>query len=180
MDLDVHLTAIRRGDPDAFGDWMAGAEVPLRRSLGSFAAVVDVEAVLQEALLRVWQVAGRVTPDGRPNSLLRFAVRVARNAAVDEVRRSRATPVAEPEPEVVEPVLPDPALRAHLERCRSELKGPARVAFEARLGGTVPDLLLAQQAEMQLNTFLKNVGRARAALIECLRRAGITLAEVMG
>jgi RNA polymerase sigma-70 factor (ECF subfamily) len=180
MDLDVHLRAIQGGDPVAFGDWMAGAEAPLRRSLGSFAAVVDVEAVLQESLLRVWQVAGRVNPDGRPNSLLRFALRVARNAAVDEVRRNRATPVYGVEPEGVEPALPDPALRAHLERCREALKGPARVAFEARLGGAAPDSALAAQSSMQLNTFLKNVGRARALLVECLRRAGITLAEVMG
>jgi DNA-directed RNA polymerase specialized sigma24 family protein len=179
MDLDVHLPAIRARDADAFADWMAGAELPLRRSLSTFAAAVDVEAVLQEALLRVWQVADRVWPDGRPNALLRFATRVARNAALDEVRRLRTVPVEAPEPEPVEPALPDPALRERLERCRAALAGPARAAFEARLAGAgAPDAVLAEQTSMQLNTFLKNVGRARTFLEECLRRAGVVLAEV--
>lgn len=181
MELDVHLAGIRARDPVAFGDWAAAAEAPLRRSLRSFAAAVDVEAVLQETLLRVWLVADRVAPDGRPNSLLRFALRVGRNAALDEVRRRRVLPDEAPEPEPVEPALPDPALRARLERCRGELKGPPRAAFEARLlGGAASDAFLAQQLSMQTNTFLKNVGRARALLEECLRRAGVVLAEVLG
>ena len=92
-DLDLHLPAIAQGDADAFGRWLAGAEALLRASLRRFAAQVDVEAVLQEALLRVWQVAPKVTLDGRPDALLRLAFRVARNLAVDEARRAgfRAT-----------------------------------------------------------------------------------------
>ena len=65
------------GDKDAFAAWLAGAERPVRISLRSFAVKVDTEAVLQEALLRVWQVAPRVRPDGRSNALLRFALRSA-------------------------------------------------------------------------------------------------------
>src|SRR5690349_9751665 len=93
MDLDVHLPAIVARDTGAFARWMAGAEGRMRESLRSFAAVVDVEAVLQESLLRVWQTAPRFEPDGRPDALLRFGVRVARNLAVSEVRRTRARPV---------------------------------------------------------------------------------------
>ena len=65
MDLDAELPSIIAGDADAFGRWLAGAERPVRESLRSFAAVIDAEAVLQEALLRVWQVAPRFQPDGR-------------------------------------------------------------------------------------------------------------------
>ena len=54
-DLDIHLTAIAAGDATAFAAWLAGAELPLRRRLRPFASSVDTEAVLQEALLRVWQ-----------------------------------------------------------------------------------------------------------------------------
>lgn len=185
-DLDVHLAAIAAGDARAFGRWLAGAEEPVRRSLRSFAAAVDVEAVLQEALLRVWQVAPRVAPDGRPNALLRFALRVARNHAIDEVRRARLQPseadalerALHAEQGEVEPVLPDPALRAALERCRDGLPAQPRRAFDLRLAaqGGRADRDLAEEAGMQLNTFLKNVGRARALLVECLKRAGVELA----
>ena len=183
-DLDVHLPAIASGDPIAFGRWLAGAEEPVRRSLRSFAAVVDAEAVLQEALLRVWQVAPRVERDGRANALLRFALRVARNVAIDEVRRARTAPL---EPEALEralhdaaelePVPPDPLLRRAIERCREALPPAPRTAFELRLTaqGGRSDRDLAEDAKMQLNTFLKNVGRARALLVECLARAGVTL-----
>src|SRR5688500_5682625 len=88
-DLDRELPAIQRGDAGAFGRWMAAAEPELRRALRPLAASVDAEAVLQEALLRVWQVAPRLHPDGRGNSLLRLAVTVARNVAVSELRRLR-------------------------------------------------------------------------------------------
>src|SRR3989304_4469619 len=90
--LDLYLSAIVAGDTRAFGRWMAGAEPPMRESLRSFARVVDVEAVLQEALIRVWSVAPRFVPDGGPNGLLRLGVRIARNLAVSEVRRARPRP----------------------------------------------------------------------------------------
>jgi len=95
-DLDVYLAAIVGGDPYAFSRWMAGSERVVRESLRSFAAVVDVESVLQESLLRVWQVAPRFERDGRPNGLLRFAIRIARNLAVSEVRHTRTVPVGIP------------------------------------------------------------------------------------
>ena len=74
-DLDFYLGAIVAGDASMFGLWLTGAEPTVRASLRSFAAAVDVEAVLQESLLRIWQVAARFEPDGRPNGLLRLAIR---------------------------------------------------------------------------------------------------------
>ena len=87
MDLDTHLSAIALGDAGAFGRWLAGAEPRLRDSLRPFAARVDTEALLQETLLRAWQVAPRHAPDGRPNSLLRLSMRIARNLCIDNARR---------------------------------------------------------------------------------------------
>jgi DNA-directed RNA polymerase specialized sigma24 family protein len=179
-DLDEHLAAIKAGDPDAFGRWVAGAELSVRLSLRSFAAHVDVEAVLQEALLRVWQVAPRFVPDGRPNGLLRLGVRMARNLAVSERRRLHATPT---EPEALEAgafeaaIAPDPLLRAAIEGCRQELPDKPAQALEARLaaGGAEPDEALAARLAMKVNTFLQNFTRARRFLAECLRRRGVDL-----
>jgi RNA polymerase sigma-70 factor (ECF subfamily) len=188
-DLDVHLPRISEGDADAFGAWLGAAEPALREGLRRFAAQADVEAVLQEALLRVWQVAPRVKPDGRPNALLRLAVRVARNLALDEARRAGfraptdeaelaalldALAAAAPEP-------PDPLLRRLIAACREKLAAQPRAALDARLraGGAEPDASLAAALGMRLNTFLQNVGRARKALADCLRRGGAALSELL-
>ena len=95
MDLDDFLPAILDGDTRAFAQWMARAEGPMRDSLRSFVTVIDVESILQESLLRVWQVSSRFVPDGRPNGLLRLGLRIGRNLAISEVRRTRATAVPE-------------------------------------------------------------------------------------
>jgi RNA polymerase sigma-70 factor (ECF subfamily) len=181
-DLDEHLSAIVAREPESFARWLAGAERPIRASLRSFAVRLDTEAILQEALLRVWQVAPRVIPDGRSNALLRFGVRIARNLALSELRRSRIDPLEaealEREAERAgysEPIQPDPLLRRQIEECRSQLpKKPALVlALRVAAAGCEPDGSLAEQAGMSLNTFLQNFGRARKLLAACLAARGI-------
>ena len=188
MDLDVHLSAIVGGDTRAFGAWLAGAEPRVRDSLRSFARVIDVEAVLQETLLRVWQVAPRFVPDGRANGLVRLAVRIGRNLAVSEVRRTRATPT---EGDDLEAALaaaegpsgpPDPMLRRAIGQCRDKLPAKPRQALDARLasaGGKADDDLAAALG-MRLNTFLQNFTRARQLLADCLTRLGVTITLELG
>jgi len=179
-DLDVYLAAIVAGDTRMFGCWLAGAEPTVRASLRSFAAAIDVEAILQESLLRVWQVAARFEPDGRANGLLRLAIRIARNLAVSEVRRTRATPV---EAESLETALaidgrgPDPMLRRAIVACRDALPAKPRQAFDARIdsGGGRDDTELAESLNMRLNTFLQNFTRARQMLADCLRKKGVDI-----
>lgn len=183
MDHDVHRAAIADGDAHAFGQWMAACEGTVRDSLRSFARVIDVEAVLQETLLRVWQVAPRFEPDGRPNALLRFTIRIARNLAISEVRRTKAQPA---EPEAIETALsvdepplrePDPLLRQAIADCRDKLPPKPREAFDARLhsAGGDDDTTLAESLGMRLNTFLQNFTRARKLLADCLGTKGIAV-----
>jgi DNA-directed RNA polymerase specialized sigma24 family protein len=185
LDLDQHLAAIASGDARAFARWLAGAEARVRLSLRSFAAQVDTEAVMQETLLRVWQVAPRFAPDGRANGLLRLAIRIARNLAVSETRRPRATPLDEgaldAERERQDPQGPavDPLLRKAIEDCSAQLPEKPAQALAARLagGGVERDEALAERLAMRLNTFLQNFTRARRLLADCLRRHGIDLDE---
>ncbi len=189
IDLDVHLSAVASGDAVAFGRWLAGAEPCLRESLRSFAARVDTEATLQETLLRTWQVAPRHAPDGSPNSLLRLAIRIARNLAIDEVRRARVSPV---EDEALERALaaelpaarggPDPFLRRVIDECRRLLPGKPAEALAARLAGAGadPDEELAARLGMRLNTFLQNFTRARKLLAECLEKRKVDLDQELG
>lgn len=188
-DLDDHLPLIVTGDAAAFARWLAGAEPSLRASLRPFAARVDTEAALQEAMLRTWQVAPRHTPDGRPNSLLRLSLRIARNLAIDEARRARVSPaddealekagaaLADPAPRT-----PDPLLRRIIEECRKLLPGKPAEALAARLGGggAEPDEALAERLGMRLNTFLQNFTRARKMLAECLHKHRVDLDAELG
>lgn len=179
MNTDIHLDGIVLRDKQAFAAWMAVCEEPMRASLRSFASVVDVEAVLQESLLRVWNVAPRFVRDGQPNGLLRLGVRIARNLAVSELRRTKARPVSpeelEEQAEVDAPAPPDPLLRRTIAECRESLPGKPREALDARLAsfGREEDLDLAAKLGMTLNTFLQNFTRARRFLAECLKKHGV-------
>lgn len=176
------LGRISAGDAAAFGQWASSVESSLRLSLRAFAERCDTEAVMQEALLRVWQVAPRFVHDGRPNALLRFAVVTARNVAFSEARKTAATPTElEQLHRAIEgqgeagPRPPDPLLRAAITTCRSKLPPQPGAALTARLTGSDDDATLAAKVNMSLNTFLQNVTRARKFLLECLKKAGIDL-----
>jgi RNA polymerase sigma-70 factor (ECF subfamily) len=184
IDLDSHLAAIQSADADAFADWLAHAEPSLRCSLRGFASAIDTEATLQEALLRVWQIAPRHASDGKPNSLLRLATRIARNLAIDEVRRSRRD-VRDPSlvdataegGDAPRAITPDPHLRRAIVECREGISGkPGEVlTMRLELGGVESDEALAVRLGMRLNTFLQNFTRARKLLVACLERHGIDL-----
>jgi len=186
-DLDTYLPRISAGDATAFGQWLASAEPILRDSLRSFASRVDTEAVLQEALLRLWQVAPRTVPDGRPNSFLRLGFRIAKNLAISEARRARTSPMepvqlAESVAQNLddpEPRFPDPLLRRVIEACRDRLPKKPALALSARLGsgGNEPDATLAERLHMRTNTFLQNITRARKLLLECLKTQGIDVVQ---
>jgi DNA-directed RNA polymerase specialized sigma24 family protein len=178
-DLDQHLADIQAGDTRAFARWMAACEAPVRMSLRGFATAVDTEALVQETLLRVWQLAPRFVPDGRPNGLLRLAARIAHNLAVSETRRLRTGPLPPGGgEELVAPAFSgDPLLRKVIEGCRDQLPDRPAQALAARLssGGQAPDQALAAALAMRLNTFLQNITRARRLLAECLKRHGVDL-----
>ena len=188
MDLDVYLAAIVGGDTRAFGSWMSGAEPRVRDSLRSFARVIDVEAVLQETLLRAWQVAPRLVADGRPNGLVRMAIRIGRNLAISEVRRTKATPTEGDDLETAFAAgewpmsAPDPLLRKAIVECRDKLPDKPRQALDARLAsaGGQDDGDLATALRMKLNTFLQNVTRARQLIADCLHKRGVTIDLELG
>ncbi|HYP98881.1 MAG TPA: sigma-70 family RNA polymerase sigma factor [Polyangiaceae bacterium] len=183
-DRDALLPAIAAGDTRAFAVWLRDAEPRVRSSLARFARVVDTEAILQEALLRIWQVAGRVQLDGRGDTLVRLAIQIAHNLAIDHVRRDRRlaqTERAQLEAftpgEVDDSPPPDPLLREVITNCLENLPKQPSAALHARLenAGIDPDETLANRLGMQLNTFLKNFGRARTLLLDCLRSRGVSL-----
>ena len=177
IDLDIHLWDIASGDARAYGAFLAAAEPTVRRSLRSFATRVDVEAVLQESFLRLWQVAPRLERDGRPNGLLRLGLRIARNLALDELKRRREVELPEGVEPAAEPVLADPMTQEHIRRCFGELPKQPSAALRARLDAepAEDDGLVAARLGMRKNTFFQNVARARKLLADCLARVGVVL-----
>jgi RNA polymerase sigma factor (sigma-70 family) len=180
-DLDALLPDIIRGDRRAFGRWASQTERTLRVSIRGFAHHVDTEAVVQETLLRVWQIAPKVQSDGKGNSLLRLAVTIARNRARDEAKRKGVKDIP---PEIHAPPTPcppDPMLGRAIQYCLNKLKGKPAKAMRSRLQSEVGDAdrTLAEELNMTLNTFLKNIGRAREQLVICLKRRGVDLDEEM-
>jgi RNA polymerase sigma-70 factor (ECF subfamily) len=177
---DALLPAIAAGDVQAFASWLATAEPRVRLSLSRFARVVDTEAVLQETLLRLWQVAPRVRIDARQDSLLRLGVQIAHNLAIDHARRSQrreraAEQQALEQDAELEELPPDPLLRELIRGCVAQLPRQPAAVLTCRLEnrGAEADETLAERLGMQLNTFLKNFGRARQFLLECLAKAGV-------
>jgi RNA polymerase sigma-70 factor (ECF subfamily) len=185
VDLDVHLPGIVAGEQLALAHWLAGAEPILRAKLRPLSTRVDAESVLQEMSARVWFTADRCQRDGRPNALLRYASRILRNLAIDELRRARLDATDEATLEryltdaLGEPRLPDPMLRQLIEICRRLLPPKPLAALQARLdaAGGEPDAVLAERLSMRLNTFLQNVKRARELLAHCLQRRGVDVRE---
>ena len=84
--MDHLLPLIAAGDAQAFGRYMALAEDRVRASLQSFAAVVDVEAVVQEAFLRVFRSLERFDFQYGFSTWLH---RIVTNLAIDHLRRRR-------------------------------------------------------------------------------------------
>jgi DNA-directed RNA polymerase specialized sigma24 family protein len=184
-EIDMLFALVRRGDQAAFGRWMGRVERPIRMSLARFACAVDVEAIVQETLLRMWVLATRHLRDLEgENASLRFAIGLARNLARSEARRMGRVRFLPPEdlPEVAEepPPVPDPGLAAAIRDCVGRLTGKLRVVLQARIerGALQPDRDLANQLNMKLNTFLQNVVRARQQMRKCLEGKGVPLGEI--
>lgn len=181
--MDDLVPLIAAGDAAAFGRWVAAAEPRVRASLSSFATRVDTEAVVQETLLRVWQVAPRFQPDGKPDGLTRLAVRIARNLAISEVRRARVDPVEVErlahlaDADAPPPARPDPLLRQLIQACLERLPPKPRSVLQARLQtrGGLQDGQIADTMGMKRNTFVQNLKRARQGLQACLEGQGVSL-----
>lgn len=182
--IEAAWARTRAGEPDGFARWVHLCELPLRRSLRSFAAAVDVEAVLQEGLLRMWRLAPRLDLRGQ-NASLRFALRLVRNLANAEARRLGTVREVDPDSlgsfdeGAVEPeCVPDDALRRAIHKCFGKLPQRLREAMEARVRGCA-DREAACALGVKINTFRQRLVRARRHLADCLRAAGIRLEDYL-
>jgi DNA-directed RNA polymerase specialized sigma24 family protein len=187
-ELEVdELRAIAARDATAFTRWFARSEVPLKVSLRSFAELVDVESIAQDAAFKAWQDAKHIKPDGRPGFLLRWTKTVALNDARNKIRRSGQRldhRMALPDEDSFAspgPFLRDTFFLERVRRCAAKLNPLQQRAFWARLGdgGARPDRELAEAIGVGFDAFRQNLTRGRKALVECLRSSGIAVSEYL-
>jgi len=182
----AELQAIAHGNDDAAHDafkrWFGRSEIRLKQSLRSFASVVDVEAVVQDTALLVWERAATISPQRPSGFLFRWAVTVAKNKARTNARRSgRQAPLDDDSLPADSSRLGDPLLRAQLLKCRERLSPHQLRAFMARCedGGKGDDRSLATSIGMSFEAFRQNLARARKAFAECLRLSKIDVMEYL-
>ena len=186
-DIEVRqFVAIARRDQDVFGHWLKQHEIPLRLALRRFADLVDVEVVVQETAIVVWERAATIVPDGRRGFLWRWAVTVALNKARNEARRSaRIGPnvTSQIEEKLLDPTSvrprPDQMFIARLNRCRAQLPDTLGRALAVRIedNGQRSDRELAASIGVSFDAFRQSLARGRKALRQCLSTFGIDLTE---
>ncbi|SDX96665.1 sigma-70 family RNA polymerase sigma factor [Citreimonas salinaria] len=177
-EIEAMIARVAMGDRRAFRALYDRTSVKLfgvaLRVSGNEAAA---EEVLQEVFLKVWDNAGRYRSNGY--SPMTWLITIARNAAVDRLRRARASgdhaPVSEAD-DLFDPG-PDPEALAvardetrALDACLAELPATrAAMVRGAYLDGlTYADI--ARVSGVKLNTVRTWLRRSLMQLRECLSR----------
>ena len=175
-EADGLILAMAGGDEAAFAElWVryAGAVRGLgHKFLGSRS---DGEDVAQEAFHKAWRMAARFDPDRGSGRVWLFAI--ARNVALDRLRRQRIRWLAGLDELTVEPEEPGPSA----ERA-TEARAKLREVHAALLD--LPDaqrmaLLLSAVAELETPEIAMVLGRSRGAVEQLVVRARRTLRERM-
>lgn len=144
------------------------------------------EEVVQDVFLRIWRHAVNYQPD--QSSLATWILGIARNLAVDELRRRRVRPMSyAPAPdddrEVTEPADPDPLgdpqvvaeladVRGAIQLALGTLPGVQRAAIELAYFGGLSQSEIAQVTGLPLGTIKSRIRFGMQALQTALAARG--------
>ncbi len=175
-DIEAWLAACTTGDRRAFGALYSATSAKL---FGICLRVLDnraeAEEVLHDVYVKIWQNAGRYQANGL--SPMTWLITIARNTAVDRLRKRRSPPASMEQAEERPDPAPGPETQAiaasegdRLSACFDELdQGHAQAVRGAYLDGeTYADL--AARFEVPLNTMRTWLRRSLLKLKECLSR----------
>ncbi len=175
-DLEVWLARTAQGDRAAFGALYRNTSAKLfGLTLRILKDRGEAEEALQEIYVKVWHGAGRFRVNGY--SPMTWLITVARNHAIDRLRRRRAGEVVLDEAIQVADARPGPEAaavarseRGRIEACFEELDGQrADAVRRAYLDGeTYAEL--AERFAVPLNTMRTWLRRSLLKLRECLER----------
>jgi len=182
IEIDQIFEQAGRG-PVSLQGWMTAVEIPLRRSLRDFASVVDVESVMQDALMQMWVMA---QGDERPslsgeNASIWLAIDRARNIARDEARRAGCEALLPtdgmPDPdEILRPDQRSLELEEALYGCKHKQDHESLPTLRWRLElPGLPDATVTKYCGMPLHIFSRAVTGATRRVAHCLEHQGIVL-----
>ena len=175
-EIERHILRAAQGDRAAF---RALYDATSAKLLGIALRVLndraEAEDVLQEIYVKIWHNAARYTVNGL--SPMTWLITIARNSAVDRLRKRRRTDASDTLDERVadegagpEALAVAASERRRLDACMDELPGPrAEAVRRAYLDGeTYADL--AARFDVPLNTMRTWLRRSLLKLRECLSR----------
>jgi RNA polymerase sigma-70 factor (ECF subfamily) len=174
------------------GDRQAFAELYKRSSGHLFAVVLRIqrdralaEDLLQEIYVAVWKAAAGF--DAARSQPLTWLTAIARNRAIDSLRRAAAQPQIAPRAGTDDDEAPDEGLpddqpgpldllqrasdKRDLERCMRDLSAPQRQSVALAFFDGLSHAEVASQLRQPLGTVKSWVRRALAALKSCLERS---------
>jgi len=175
-DIEEWLAACTTGDRRAFGELYSATSAKL---FGICLRVLDnraeAEEVLHDVYVKIWHNAGRYQANGL--SPMTWLITIARNAAVDRLRKRRSPRASMEQAEARPDPAPGPEAQViaasegeRLSACFDELdEGHAQAVRGAYLDGeTYADL--ATRFDVPLNTMRTWLRRSLLKLKECLSR----------
>lgn len=170
----IHRIALR--DRDAFEALYSATSAKL------FGVILRVlrdraasEEVLQDVYLRIWQGGAETFATGRA-SPISWLVTIARNRAIDRLRRTKPTRPLEDAPEPADPALGPEDLaiaaseRARIDGCLAELKPDRAAAVRGAYLNGETYAELATRLDVPLNTIRTWLRRSLISLKDCMAR----------
>lgn len=166
------MVRIAAGDAQLFRAVVEAQSATLHRiAFRMLADRVEAEDVAQEALLRLWQHAGRWQA-GR-SGIAAWLTRVAMNLCLDRLRRRKfASDEVVPERADEAPLAPElmdaEAARTRVVAAIAALSDRQRAAIVLTYYEDLPNMAAAQSLDMNIKAFESLLLRARAALAKAL------------
>jgi RNA polymerase sigma factor (sigma-70 family) len=157
------------------------AAVPWRIACRMLGDPIEAEDVAQEAMLRLWQYADRWQAGG--SGVAAWLTRVTTNLCLDRLRRKRFTGEGDAPERADDAPLADAEIeggevRDAVKHCIEALPDRQRAAIVLTYYEERQNQMAAEVLAMQLKAFESLLFRARASLLGCVERNGISAGDI--
>jgi RNA polymerase sigma-70 factor (ECF subfamily) len=181
LDDDALMRRLTARDPQALREIARRhGEVPYRIACRMLGDPAEGEDIAQEALLRLWNHAGKWQAG---HAIAAWLTTVATNLCRDRLRRTRRlsgeeAPERRDEAPLADRSLAEEEMAQAVRECIGELPERARAAVVLTYYEAQPNRTVAELLEMKLKAFESMLLRARQLLQGCVEGKGVLSADV--